>query len=129
MVTLPDALEVLYPNALAGAWRLTDTGSGPTITYWDVAALGTQPTPETITAVTQQQVDTLRSSRAVSAALQTTFNSLSPSAVSDRVTLRYVLTLLNDVREHVGLPRIMEPAHIAGIQASIQAGAAEPITL
>lgn len=66
--------------------------------------------------------------RAVQQALAITLSELGPAAVSDRVTLRYVLTLLNDVREHVGLPRIPELAHLAGIQAAIAAGAGEPIS-
>ncbi|MGL6095048.1 MAG: hypothetical protein ACRC7O_04510 [Fimbriiglobus sp.] len=67
--------------------------------------------------------------RAVADALSATFGGMAPTAISDRVTARYVLTLINDVREHVGLPRILEPGHVVGLMAAVQAGAGEPIDL
>lgn len=66
-------------------------------------------------------------SRAVAQAISETMGGFAPANISDRVTLRYVLTLLNDVREHLGLTRIQEPDHLAGITAAIAAGAGEPI--
>jgi hypothetical protein len=65
--------------------------------------------------------------QAVLAALNGTMTGLGPDQVSDRVIMRYILTLHNDLREHLGLSRILEPQHLAGIQAAIAAGAAEPV--
>ncbi len=62
MVTLSDAIQVLYPSARpdtgAGArdYTIADDGTGPRIAFW-APALGPQPTQAQIDAVTQAQVD------------------------------------------------------------------------
>lgn len=129
MVNLADALTVLYPNATPLVdYTVSDDGTGPAITDWS-AALGPIPSAETLAAVAEDQVAAARQQRATMAALSQTLGGMNAAAISDRVTLRYVLTLLNDVREHLGLPRIQEADHLAGIQVAIAAGAAEPIQL
>lgn len=58
MVTTAEALLVLFPAAEPGVdWQVTDPGdgSGESITFWD-PALGTEPTPAQLAAVTEQQV-------------------------------------------------------------------------
>jgi hypothetical protein len=89
--------------------------------------------------------------QAIAAAVTLTMTGLSPANISDRVTLRYVCTLLNDVREAVALiadghaadaltllagdtpgnrredVRILEQAHQIGLQYAVLAGAGEPV--
>lgn len=58
MVTLPDALMVLYPAAVRGTdYRLEDDRRGPRIVFWDSAKLGPEPDPRAaVAAVTDAQV-------------------------------------------------------------------------
>jgi hypothetical protein len=127
VVTLPDALEVLYPNAPTGAYTLADPGSGPTIAAWDEQQLGSQPTSAQIAAVTESQVATGRRDRVIADAVAQIFAARSPIATAILVLSRYGLTQDNDIREHLGLPRITESQHLLGIQAAIAAGAGLPI--
>jgi hypothetical protein len=60
MVTLAEALEVLYPNARPLVdYVVRDDGTGPRIADWS-AALGAQPTAEQLAAVTAEQVEAAR---------------------------------------------------------------------
>lgn len=59
MVTVSDALAVLFPESIPGIdWLVADSGTGPIITQWNLG--GPQPTESQIAAVTQEQVDRLR---------------------------------------------------------------------
>lgn len=60
MVALAEALEVLYPTAKPLVdWVVTDDGTGPRLTFWS-PALGPEPTPAQLAAVTDQQVTDAR---------------------------------------------------------------------
>lgn len=125
-MTIPDALLVLRPTARQFAdYLVSDDGSGARITRWSHPS--PEPTAAEIAAVTPQQVAAARQQRAAALAVQETLGSLTPSAVSARVILRYTLTELNILRAAVGLGRIEEPQHLAGILAFVQAGAGDPI--
>jgi hypothetical protein len=74
MVNLPDAILALVPAATfgpGGTVTLADRGdgNGPVIVAWDDAALGPQPTPEQLAAVTPAQVAAYYEQRAQAAAL------------------------------------------------------------
>lgn len=57
MVTPADALAVLYPAAEPLVdYIVADDGTGPRITFWS-PALGSEPTPEQLAVVTEQQVE------------------------------------------------------------------------
>ncbi len=63
MVALPDAILVLCPAATfgrTGTVQLVDhgDGNGPAVAGWNTAALGPQPTPQQLAAVTAAQVTT-----------------------------------------------------------------------
>lgn len=63
MVTTAEALEVLYPAAVPLVdYVVTDDGTGPQITVWS-PALGPEPTPAQLAAVTDQQVTAARKAR------------------------------------------------------------------
>ena len=60
MVAPADALEVLYPNSRPLVdWVIVDEGAGPQITFWS-PALGPQPTPAELAAVTEQNLEDAR---------------------------------------------------------------------
>lgn len=57
MVTLAQKIQHLYPASTPITdWRVTDSGAGPVITFWN-PALGEQPSQATLDAVTQAQID------------------------------------------------------------------------
>jgi len=58
MVTLAEAITVLYPSAQPLTdYRVQEDGTGAVLTAWNTAALGAQPSQATLDAVTQAQVD------------------------------------------------------------------------
>lgn len=68
MVTLADAIQVLFPNSVSLTdWVVADDGSGPKIIYWN-AGLGSQPTQEQLNAVTDAQVTAWKRAKARSIA-------------------------------------------------------------
>jgi len=126
MVTLADALGVLLPTARPSLdYVVADDGDGPRVTYWNLP--DPPPTAEQISAVTAEHVAAVRKARQVAAAAAETLAGLQPTGISDRTILRYVLTLVNDLREHIGLPRVSEPEHVAALLAAVQAGYGDPI--
>lgn len=57
MVTIDDAIAVLYPNAIRlQDYIVTENDGAVSLTFWN-SALGTQPTQAQLAAVTQAQVD------------------------------------------------------------------------
>jgi len=98
MVTLVEALQVLFPTARAENgpggrdYAIADDGSGPQIVYWN-PALGTQPTPAELAAVTQAQVDAARAVKR-----RATASAIFDRADGDGQILRaVVLTLVDEV--------------------------------
>lgn len=67
--------------------------------------------------------------RAASAAVSNVAAAADPAFTADRIILRYLCTAVNDVRAHVGLPRVLEPEVVAGLVAAAQAGAGSPATI
>lgn len=126
MVSLIDALSVLAPDAIPlRDYELADDGTGPRIAAWNLPE--PQPTAEQIAAVTVEQVAAVRRAKQIAAAAAETLGGWQPTGISDRTILRYVLTLVNDLREHVGLTRVPESEHVAALVAAVQAGYGEPI--
>lgn len=63
MATVSEALIVLFPNATPDQdYIVRDDGSGPFIAYWD-PALGVEPTPAEMDAVTPAQVTATRKTK------------------------------------------------------------------
>lgn len=65
MVAIADAIKVLFPNATPrNDWDVVQDGSGvQTISKWNVALLGAQPSDAALAAVTQAQVDAAKLSK------------------------------------------------------------------
>jgi len=83
MVSLPDALYVLFPTADPFRdYSLSDDGSGPRITAWYLT--DPQPTPEQLSAVTDEQVIEARVARTLNAAGAI----LTTSGAADHVAIR-----------------------------------------
>ena len=55
--------------------------------------------------------------------------SADPVFTADRISLRYLCTAINEVRAHVGLPRVLEPEIVAGLVAAAMAGAGAPAAI
>ena len=125
--------------------RLTEfvVAAGHPITGASIGVMGDSSTvrvfPVELQAASQSAVDSFDWSdaahaawdakRAVTDAVTQTMTGMSAANVSDRVTLRYVLTLLNDVREHVGLTRIVEADHLVGLTQAVAFGAGDPLVI
>lgn len=63
MVSIADALTVLYPDAEPLVdYEVMDSGTGEFISFW-AQSLGPQPTPEQLAAVTEQQVTDARKAK------------------------------------------------------------------
>ena len=61
VVTLPDALLVLYPSARVNDdYVVTDDGTGARITVWNSTKLGALPSQAELDSVTQAQVNAAR---------------------------------------------------------------------
>ena len=92
MPTIHDAILVLYPTANEPVdYSVVNNGSDQQIAQWNVAALGPQPTPAELAAVTQAQVDAARAVKRRAAA----------SAIFDRLDgdgqiLRAMLLMVMD---------------------------------
>lgn len=67
--------------------------------------------------------------RASLAAISLVAVSTDPIFTADRIILRFLCTALNDVREHAGMTRLLEPAIVAGLIAAAQGGAGAPATV
>lgn len=65
--------------------------------------------------------------RAIAAAFSKVTSSSDEWAVAILAMNRYALTLVNDIRQHLGLSRITEAEHLLGIQAAVASGAGDPI--
>jgi hypothetical protein len=74
-------LMYLYPNAIPSVdFKLQDNGTGPFITYWNTAKLGTQPTATQITNATNA-AELLYAQSAQIALLQASFKAAMTSPV------------------------------------------------
>jgi hypothetical protein len=101
MVAISLALEVLYPAAISlSDFIVTDSGSGPAITYWNEAALGPKPTPEQLAAVTPEQVNAARLAKLRDAAKQFQDDQQAQN-VALRVTVKLLVDELNILRQWI----------------------------
>lgn len=100
MVTTAEALEHLYPDANPYTdYRVGDSGSGPEITYWN-PALGTQPSPATLAAVTEAQVTAARLAK-VKAAAKALYDDLQAAYRLQRAVVKLTVDELNALRQWV----------------------------
>ena len=53
----------------------------------------------------------------------------TPDAIASRVVYRRIFTMLNDIREHLNLQRILEPEIVTNLIADAQNGQGSPISL
>jgi hypothetical protein len=129
VVNLTDALLVLAPSAVPNVdWTVTDTldGNGPQITFWNTGALGAQPTPVQIAAVTPPQV-----AAAKNGATHGNGVALFGASGHDSVVLRaIVLTLIDQINTVRGLLPVplgaIPPGQAkAAINTKINSGAAD----
>lgn len=97
MVNLTSAIETLYPLGRPSIdWIVSDSGSGPTITYWNTA-LGPLPTFEQLDAVTQAQVDAAMLIKSRLSA-ETSFDSTQADGKILRAIILLLINELNSIR-------------------------------
>lgn len=99
MVTIPDALSVLFPAAAPlRDYVVSDDGSGAVITYWS-ESLGTQPTPAELAAVTAEQVAAARLAKNRTDAGSAAVYASDGLAVANRAAESVGATRDNDLAE------------------------------
>lgn len=124
-VTLFDAISVLSPNAVPlQDFTVTDNGKGVlTISKWNVATLGPQPTPSALAAVTQAQVDRAKQKRddiATKAALAELATHPNPHLRAIYALLTTgVLGVVNDTRNN--LPNKQSQVAASAVLAAVNA--------
>jgi uncharacterized protein YkwD len=125
MVSLPEALGVLYPEAVPlRDYSVSDYGSGPQIVWWDAGLLGPIPTPEALAAVTQEAVEAARTARARNAA-RALVTSPDPIPRAVRALGIVVNAALNEIRSSLGLPIVKIDQAMAAVAAVIDSGEAD----
>jgi hypothetical protein len=125
MVTMADAVHVLFPAAVNGVdFVVQDDGQGPYLASWK-AALGAQPTADQLAAVTQVQVDAQAAADQHGPA-QVALSALrSPLAVLLRAVVATMVDGLNQVRAKVGLASLPAAQVRQAIVNHITAGDAD----
>lgn len=117
MVSLPDALFVLRPNAVPGVdYTLANSGSGDVIVSWTYAT--PQPTAGEIAAVTQDEVDAARLAKVRTAAHTGLLTRGDDFPIGVRAITRAMTTLINDRLQAAGQTRVLESEILAFINAN-----------
>lgn len=101
IVPMSDAVYVLAPAAVPQVdFRINNAGSGDVLTW--LSNTIPQPTPEQLTAVTQEQVTAARMVAIRSAAIQAAIGSANTSDTATRAAVGELWTGMNDHAEILG---------------------------
>lgn len=83
------------------------------------------PTPPPTKQEIQQKIEQLR----INGTITHLATSVDPNSIALRCCLRYLMTALNDVREHVGMQRILESEHIQSLLVEAANGGGRKVDL